>query len=234
MYITRVNVIPAFIERDTMCERFTLNIPQEVIGKIFDLPEVPQIEPRYNIAPGQAVAVVRQIADHNKLDFLKWGLLPEMSSDAIGASGTFSSETVRENSAFHSITANRCIIPASGFYKWLPMDNHEQPHYIRLLNSSMLGFAGLWGKLTDEDGTESDTCCIITTEANEIIKPINDRMPLILQPEDYHLWLDRNVQDPHELQRLYQPFPSDLMVAYLVPDLVNNLRFDSASCIVQV
>ena len=218
-----------------MCGRFTLNFPPEVLAKIFGLIEIPQYEPRYNISPSQAIACVRHIGDHNNLDFLKWGLVPSWTKEITHTPINALSETVSEKPMFaHALKYNRCIIPASGFYEWLPKGDHKQPYYVRLSNSSIMGFAGLWEKWIAEDGSELETCCILTTGANEIMKPIHDRMPVILQPDNYNLWLNRNMHGPHELERLYQPFPADLMVAYSVPDLVNNPRFDSPSCIVQV
>lgn len=215
--------------------RFTLNVTPEVLAKIFDLQEVPQIEPRYNIAPGQSIASIRHIGDHNRLDFLKWGLLPSWFEDVTHAPINARSETVHEKATFqHAIKYNRCIIPASGFYEWMHQANRKQPYYIRLLNSSVMGFAGLWETRKAEDGTELNTCCILTTGANDIVKPIHDRMPVILHSDNYYLWLNRNMHDPHELEKLYQPYPADLMYAHPVPDLVNIPRFDSASCIVQM
>jgi putative SOS response-associated peptidase YedK len=221
--------------KNTMCGRFTLIIYPEALAKMFDLPEVPLIEPRYNIAPGQNIACIRHIGDHNQLDLLKWGLLPRSLEDVAHAPINARSETVHEKPAFtHAIKYNRCIVPASGFYEWLHQGERKQPYYIRLLNSSVVGFAGLWETRKAEDGTELNSCCILTTEANEIVNPIHDRMPVILQPEDYGLWLNSTMHDPHELARLYQPYPADLMYAHPVPDLVNIIRFDSASCIVQM
>jgi putative SOS response-associated peptidase YedK len=218
-----------------MCERFTLVISPEVFAKVFSLAEIPHIESRYNIAPNQPIAAVRHLADQNRLDFLKWGLIPDSSKEMDHSHISARAETVHEKPAFvHALKYNRCIIPASGFYEWVPMDSHKKPYYIRLANSSVMGFAGLWERSTAPDGTEVETCCILSTTANEIIQPLHDRMPVILQPSDYNLWLNRNMHDHHELQRLYQPYSADLMIAYSVPDLVNNPRFDSPSCIVQV
>jgi putative SOS response-associated peptidase YedK len=219
-----------------MCGRFTLQNPPEVLAKAFDLLELPEIEPRYNIAPSQLVATVRHVGDHNKLNFLKWGLLlPSVEKDVTYTSINARCETVHEKPTFqHALKFNRCIIPATGFYEWVPEGNHKQPYYLRLSNSGIMGFAGLWEIWDAEDGTQIETCCILTTSANELMIPIHDRMPVILQPEDYNFWLNRNMHDPNELQRLYQPYPSDLMVAHLVPDLVNIPRFDSAACIVQM
>ena len=218
-----------------MCKRFTLQITPEVLAKAFELKELPDIEPRYNIAPSQLIATVRHIGEQNKLDFIQWGLPPLWSQDSTHAPINACCETVHENPIFvHALKYNRCIIPASGFYEWLPDDNHNQPYYLRLLNSSVIGFAGLCERWSAEDGTEHENCFMLTTTANELMKPIHDRMPVILQPDDYNLWLDRHMHDPHELDRLYQPYPSELMVAHPVPGLVNNLRFDSAACIVHM
>ena len=116
----------------------------------------------------------------------------------------------------------------------IPQGDRKQPYYIRLLNSSVMGLAGLWETRENTDGSELTTCCILTTDANETVKPIHERMPVVLQPEDYNLWLNRNMHDSKELEKLYQPYPADLMYAHPVPDLVNIPRFDSASCIVQM
>jgi putative SOS response-associated peptidase YedK len=218
-----------------MCGRFTLQTSSAVLAKAFDLQDLPDIEPRYNIAPSQLVAAVRHVGDHNKLDFLTWGLHPSWSKDITHTPINARSETVHNKPIFgHAIKFNRCIIPATGFYECVLKDNHKQPYYIRLSNGGIMGIAGLWERWNSEDGTEVETCCLLTTAANELMKPIRERMPVILHPDDYGLWISRNMHEPQELQRLYQPYPSDLLIAYHVPDLVNNPRFDSAACIVQM
>lgn len=222
-----------------MCGRFTLIVTPEVLAKTFDLSEIPQIEHRYNIAPGQSVACIRKIDGRMSLDFLTWGAAsPELTADA-STHGIINmcTESLSEQTNFlHAIQYNRCIIPATGFYEWLPRnnDNGLQPYYIRLLNSSVMGFAGLCMMNVTEEGTAIESCCILTTRANELIVPIHDRMPVILQPEDYELWLDGTVHDPQELERLYQEYPPELMFAHPVPNLVNTPRFDSPSCILQM
>jgi putative SOS response-associated peptidase YedK len=218
-----------------MCNRFTLHFSPEVFAKIFDLQELPEIEPRYNIAPSQNIATIRHIGDINRLDYLRWGLLPSWETDSSHTSVNARCETVQDKATFrHSLKYNRCIIPVSGFYEFVPSNNHKQPYYVRLTNSGLMGFAGLWEQGEAKDGSMVETCCFLTTPANELVRPLNTRMPLILQPEDYALWLNRNMHDPQELQRLYQPYPAEVMFAHPVPDLVHNLRFDSPACIVHM
>ena len=219
-----------------MSDRFTLNISPEVLAKTFELPQIPQYEARYNIAPKQNISIVRHVGNQNKLVSLQWGMIPNGSKDNSQPFTTVSSETVNENPVFsHAIQHNRCIIPASGFYQWHDINtNNKHPYYVHLANSTVIGIAGLWDRWQAEDGHEIETCCIITTAANDIIHPIHERMPLILLPENYNLWLNNNMQDINELQKLYHPYTSDIMFAYPVPELVNNTRFDSASCIVRV
>lgn len=220
-----------------MCGRFTLYVSPEVLAKVFSLKESIEFELRYNIAPSQNIAVIRSIDGQNQLSFQKWGLIPSWSKDATHPMINARSETVHEKPTFrHAIKHNRCIIPASGFYEWKSEDDHKQPYYIRLLNSSIMGFAGIWErwKTEDGDGIEIETCCILTTNSNDLMEPIHSRMPVILPPEEYGLWLNHNVHHPIELQRLYQPYPSDLMVVHPVPNLVNNPRFDGPACILQM
>ena len=220
-----------------MCGRFVTIIPPEELAKTFAFVEKPQLEPRYNVAPSQQVAVVRSFGEHNVLTQMKWGLVPSWSKDQSIGSHMINarSETVAEKPSFrHAIKFNRCIIPTSGFYEWLPVEHHKQPYFIQMRDHSPMCFAGIWEHWTAPDKSVLETFSILTTSANSLVAPIHDRMPVILQPEDFNLWLSRNAHSPHELQRLYQPFPSDKMTAFKVPDLVNNPRFDSPACIVKV
>ncbi len=218
-----------------MCCRFTLNIHPEVLAKTFDLAEIPQYELRYNIAPGQNIVVVRRTGNRNKLDTLTWGLTTGLPAETDQPVINIPSESIGTDPLYAAaLNGHRCIIPASGFYDWLPAESQKQPFYIRLANSSAVGFAGIWGSYRGEDGCDIETCAILTTEANELVLPINDRMPVILQPEQYNLWLDCTTTDTELTPELYTPCSADLMVAYPVPGLVNNLRFDSASCIIHM
>jgi putative SOS response-associated peptidase YedK len=220
-----------------MCGRFVANIPVDELKKIFALIETPQLAPRYNVAPTQQVAVVRNQGDRNQLDLLKWGLVPSWSKDLSFGSHLINarSETVAEKPTFrHAIKYRRCIVPTSGFYEWDHSGGKKQPYYIQLADQSPMCLAGVWESWKSPDGSELETFAILTTSANKLVEPIHDRMPVILCPDTFNLWLSHNMHDPEQLQPLYQPFPAEEMHAFKVPDLVNNPRFDSPACIAQV
>jgi putative SOS response-associated peptidase YedK len=221
-----------------MCGRFVTIIPPNELAKIFAHIEANcSIEPRYNVAPSQQVAVVRSTGDNNILSLMKWGLVPSWSKDTKIASHTINarSETVAEKPAFrHAIKYQRCIIPTSGFYEWMHAEQYKQPYFIQLSNHAPMCFAGIWESWKAPDNALLETFSILTTTSNSLIEPMHERMPVILRPDDFSFWLNRTMHDPQELQHLYQPFPADLMSAYKVPDLVNNPKFDSPACIVKI
>ena len=220
-----------------MCGRFVTNIPADEIAEIFHLGEAPQLEPRYNVSPSQLVPVVRSAGEHNILSPMKWGLVPSWSKDPSMGSHMINarSETVAEKPAFrHAIKYNRCIIPISGFYEWQAVEHHKQPYFTHLKGHAPMCLAGIWEHWTAPDGSVLETFSILTTSANKLIEPIHERMPVILKPADFNLWLSRNMHDPHELVDIYKPYPVDEMIAYKVSDLVNNPKFDSPSCIARV
>ena len=220
-----------------MCGRFVANIPEDEIKKLFNLVEIPQLESRFNVAPTQLAAVVRNKGEHNRLDLLKWGLVPGWSKDLSFGSHLINArvENVAEKPAFrHSIKYRRCIIPVSGFYEWSHSDKNKQPYYIHMTDHSPMCLAGLWESWKAPDGSELETFAILTTAANKLVAPIRDRMPLILLPDAFTLWLSHNMHDPDQLQQLFQPYTAAGMTAHKVPDLVNNLRFDSPACVAQI
>jgi putative SOS response-associated peptidase YedK len=226
-----------------MCSRFTSLLSTELLSTIRELfgIQVPvSAESRYNIAPAQQVWVVRNEGGHNRLDLLKWGLVPSEAKDpAIGNQLiTAHCETVHEERAFkQAIKYRRCIVPASGIYAWSQSEEKRQPYYIRMADGSPMCFAGLWEQWkTPGAGDEEflETFTILTMGANKLVAPIHDRMPVILQPGSCNLWLSHDMHDPEQLRGLYLPFPTDLLEAYMVPDLVNNVRFDGPACIARV
>lgn len=220
-----------------MCGRFVANIPADVLMGTFALIEAPQLEPRFNVAPTQRVPVIRNNGDHNYLDLLKWGFVPGWSKDLSFGSHLINarSETVAEKPTFrHAIKYRRCIIPTSGFFEWEHSAGKKQPYYIQLADQAPMCLAGLWESWKAPDDSVIETFAILTTTANDLVAPLHDRMPVILHPDTFNLWLSINMHDSEQLKPLYQPFPAAAMTAHKVPDLVNNPRFDSPACIAPV
>lgn len=220
-----------------MCGRFTFDIPPELLVEIFGLAVTPVTTPRYNIAPTQMVPVIRQYADgQNHLDSLRWGLIPSWAQDkSIGSKMINArSETVTEKPAFkRAVRYRRCVVPSSGFYEWLTAGKAKQPWYIRLKDGSPMVFAGLWETWKSPEG-ELETFTILTTVANGLVAPLHDRMPVILSPDEYSTWLDRNTTNPAGLVHLFQPYPADLMEVHPVSPLVNKVGNDGSDLVVPV
>lgn len=220
-----------------MCGRFTLQIPPEQMAEIFGLLENPVYLARYNISPSQKIAVIRQTCDgQNRLDFLRWGLIPSWADDmAIGYKMINArSETLHEKHSFrHAIRYRRCLIPSSGFYEWLEEGSAKKPRYVHMKNGSPMVLAGLWESWKSPEKEIIESCAIITTTANSLVAPFHDRMPVILHPQEFNWWLNRETTDPEKLKQLYQPYPADLMEMWQVSPLVNSPRYDVPACIEQ-
>lgn len=229
-----------------MCGRFTLSQSESVIAEAFELSEVPTLEPRYNIAPTQLVpTVVRpkvsaqspEQSEQRQFLLLRWGLIPSWAKDpAIGARLINArSETVTEKPSFRAaFRQRRCLVIADGFYEWQRQERKKQPFYFRLQDGQPFAFAGLWERWKAPNGEAIESCTILTTEANELLRPIHDRMPVILDPKDYELWLDPEVQKPEPLQQLLRPYRSEAMTTYPVSTQVNNPTNNSPECITEL
>jgi putative SOS response-associated peptidase YedK len=222
-----------------MCGRFTSLLSPELLTAIYGVLVPPSLllEPRYNIAPSQPVLVVRQdISGHRELAPIGWGLIPSWAKDpSLGHSLINArAETVAEKPSFRSAYRHRrCIIPASGFYEWLPVGESKQPWYIKGSEDQPLSLAGLWEHWKSPDGSVIETCTIITTNANELMAPLHDRMPVIFPLESIAAWLEPNARQD-EVTNLLRPCASELLAAYPVSNLVNNPRFDSPACVARV
>ena len=218
-----------------MCGRFTLSQSAEAIASVFQLNQVPTIEPRYNIAPTQPVATVLQTSAHERqFQLLRWGLIPTWAKDATMGSRLINAraETVAEKPSFRSAFRHRrCLVIADGFYEWRRQDGKKQPFYFRMQNQQPFAFAGLWEHWQDPKGEAIDSCTILTTEANELLQQIHERMPVILNPKDYELWLDPTVQKLEQLQQLLQPYSSTAMTSYPVSTKVNKPTNDTPELI---
>jgi len=218
-----------------MCGRFTLQISPEQLAEIFGLREIPVFPARYNIAPSQKIAVIRQNGDgQNRLDFMRWGLIPPWADDmSIGYKMINArSENVHEKHSFrHAIRYRRCLIPTSGFYEWLEEGKVKKPLYVHMKDGSPMVFAGLWESWKSPEKDVVESCTILTTTSNSLIAPLHERMPVILHPQEYNLWLDRETLDPEKLMQLYQPYPADLIEMWPVSQLVNSPKNDSPDLI---
>jgi putative SOS response-associated peptidase YedK len=207
----------------------------EAIASAFDLADVPRVAPRFNIAPTQPVPVVRRVegTDRQFTD-LYWGLVPFWSKDiSIGARLINArAETVADKPSFRAaFKRRRCLLVADGFYEWHRSSAGKRPYYFHLTDHQPFGLAGLWEHWQDGAGNELESCTILTTSANDRLRPIHDRMPVILQRQDYDLWLDPEMQQTDRLQPLLCPYASEAMVSYPVSSRVNNPRNDTAECI---
>lgn len=205
-----------------MCGRFTFAISPELLTEIFGISVLEDLSPHYNIAPSQRVLIIRKNGAGNLSEFIRWGLIPSWASDPSSGNSLINarSESVHEKPSFRqAIRYRRCIIPASGYVEWENKNGQKQPYYIRMKDDSLMGLAGIWETWKSAEGEVLRTCAILTTSPNRLVQTIHERMPVILHPEEYNLWLDRNVTDPEKLKPLYQPYPSDLMEMYPVSSL---------------
>ena len=222
-----------------MCGRFSLTTDPKTVAQRFGVPTATAESawmPRYNIAPTKTVIVVSDDGKRH-LAHMRWGLIPSWAKDpAIGNRMINArAETLAVKPAFRvALRKRRCLVVADGFYEWQQRGRTKQPFRIVLKNGEPFGFAGLWDAWTSPEGEEIQTCTIITTEANELLKPIHDRMPVILTREAEGLWLDPTTQEPAKLLPLLSPYPAKEMEAYPVSRLVNSPQRDTLDCITPV
>jgi putative SOS response-associated peptidase YedK len=219
-----------------MCGRFTLTDPDQKLAVQFNLPEVPDLQPRYNVAPTQPVAAVRVAGQSaaRELTLLHWGLIPFWAKDPRVGERLINArvETAAEKPAFRAaFRRRRCLVLADGFYEWQKVEGKKQPYYIRMRSREPFAFAGLWELWEGADGSVVESCTLLTTEPNDLMRPIHNRMPVILQPKNYELWLDPGIQQPEQLQPVLLPYPSNEMVAYPVSRWVNSPDNDDPRCI---
>jgi putative SOS response-associated peptidase YedK len=212
-----------------MCGRFTLATPVEDLVKQFSITDISGVEARYNIAPSQTVAAVREEKDDGgrELVWLQWGLIPFWADDPkIGYKMINArAETVDRTNAFrNAFRRRRCLVLADGFYEWRTESGQKQPYYIRMEDGRPFGFAGLWETWKDEEADRAiESCTIVTTQANDLVRPVHARMPVIVHPDNYDLWLDVEVEDMQRLkERVLRPFPPGEMTMYRVSRRVNR------------
>jgi putative SOS response-associated peptidase YedK len=220
-----------------MCGRFAQRTDSKKLAKTFGVAEIPDLKPRYNIAPTQDILAVYQSPDGPLMTFYKWGLIPSWAKDtSIGARLINArSETVAEKPAFRqAFKQRRCIIPADGFYEWQKREGRKQPFFFQMRDESPFGFAGLWDRWEGGEGSAIESCTILTTEANDLLRPVHDRMPVILHPEEYSLWLESDERELKLLKELLRPYPSSEMSGHPVSTSINSPRSQGAELIEQI
>lgn len=220
-----------------MCGRYTLKAPSESLAEMLPGLEITdEISPRYNIAPTQEVAVVPNNGE-NRMEYFRWGLIPSWAKDPKIGNRMINarSETLAEKPSFRTAyKRRRCLVLADGYYEWRREEERgpKTPYYIRMESEKPFAFAGLWEswRQAGEDAS-LQSCTIITCPPNEKLERIHDRMPVILEEEEYDLWLNPEEQAPAELNHLLKPYPAEEMTAYPVSRLVNQPKNDSPECI---
>lgn len=222
-----------------MCGRFTLTVDPADLQDAFPGFSFPaKGAPRYNIAPSQPILCLPNDGT-NQADFFIWGLIPSWAKDPTIGNRMINAraETLAEKPAFRSAYKyHRCLIFADGFFEWQarPGSKSKVPHFIKLKSGDPFAFAGLWEHWESADGSEIQSAAIITTEPNEMMASIHNRMPVILQPNTYSQWLDPAPQSPNRLQNLLVPYPGGDMEAYPVSTLVNSPGNDRSECLLRV
>jgi putative SOS response-associated peptidase YedK len=219
-----------------MCGRYRLSAKERYLRDHFGLDEDPPWMPRWNIAPTQPVATIRQHAKEPKRIFglLRWGLIPYWAKDASIGFKTINamSETAAEKPAFRdALRRRRCLIPVDSFYEWEKLGPKEkQPYNFGMIDDSVFAFAGLWERWRDTAGDVVETCTILTTKPNSLVADVHDRMPAILRAEDYDLWLDPGVTEAARAADCLKPFDARLMKKYPVSSRVNHTANDDEEC----
>lgn len=221
-----------------MCGRFTLKTPVQKIVAAFevagDLPLFDQLPPRYNVAPTQPVLAVELREGRRRLTQLRWGLVPAWAdSPAVGNRLINArADTVASKPSFRNAFARRrCLVVADGFYEWKKTGKAKQPYYIGVRSGEPFAMAGL-AESWQRAGDRVESCTIITTEPNELMAGMHDRMPAILPAADYDLWLDPEFEDRAKLLSLLRPYPADELTAYPVSTLVNSPKNDDPACVI--
>ena len=212
-----------------MCGRFQLKLAEEWLGDLgLEMPDLP---PRYNVAPTQEVLAVREETGRREAALLKWGLVPHWADDpAVGGRLINArAESVARKPAFRDpFKSQRCLVPADGFYEWRRVGRAKDPFLFRMRDGKTFAFAGVWDRWVRKRG-RIDSCAVLTTAANEVVTPVHDRMPVILERDASDLWLDPKAR-PEDLHALLRPFPAERMEAVPVSPRVNKVDVDDAEC----
>jgi putative SOS response-associated peptidase YedK len=218
-----------------MCGRYRLSRRKQLVEEYFDSAGEDDWNPRYNIAPTQLVPVVRQDpkGPRRELSLVRWGLIPWWSKDSSTAASLINarSETAATKPAFRDgLKLRRCLIPADGFYEWQKTGKVKQPYCFEVGRGELFAFAGIWDRWKDQNGSWVKTCSILTTTPNAVTSSVHDRMPVIVDPDCYDLWLDPGMHDVRAVSDMLKPFDARLMRCYPVSSRVNHVANDDEEC----
>ena len=219
-----------------MCGRYRLTRAEKMAEKFeAETGLGGELSPRYNIAPTQPVPVVRATGSGRAISSMRWGLIPSWAKHSSMSQINARSETILEKPAFkESSELRRCLIPADGFYEWRRSSNTKQPFHFGMKDDSLFAFAGIWDRWTSTEGQIVESCAILTTTPNELLKDVHDRMPVILHPNHYHAWLTAPGLKSHHFAHLLVPYDGERMRRYPVSSLVNSPENDMPECAVEV
>ena len=223
-----------------MCGRYRLSRRKQIIEEHFDsVSGEEDWSPRYNVAPTQPVPVIRQHPKEprRELSLVRWGLIPWWAKDSSGAARMINarSETAATLPAFRdALKVRRCIVPADGFYEWKRAGKARHPYCFEVNDGELFAFAGLWERWKDPAGKRLETCSILTTTPNTVTSAVHDRMPVILSPDSYDLWLDPAFADVTAISELLKPYDARAMRCFPVSARVNHVANDDVECCVPV
>jgi putative SOS response-associated peptidase YedK len=219
-----------------MCGRYRLSRRKQILEEHFDsVSGEEDWTPRYNIAPTQPVPIIRQHPREpvREMSLVRWGLIPSWSKDSSTAAKMINarSETVSTLPAFRdAMKSRRCIIPADGFYEWQKKGKTKQPYCFEVNDGKLFAFAGIWDRWKNPSGDMVETCSILTTTPNAVTSAVHDRMPVILDPEGYDLWLDPGMKNVNTASELLKPYDARSMRCYPVATRVNHVANDDEGC----
>jgi len=219
-----------------MCGRYRLSRRKQVVEEYFDsVSGEEDWNPRYNIAPTQPVPVIRQNPKEpvRELSLVRWGLILSWAKDSSAAAKMINarSETAGTKPAVRdALKFRRCLIPADGFYEWSRTGKAKQPYCFEVNEGELFAFAGIWDRWKDTSGNTVETCSILTTTPNAVTSAVHDRMPVILDPANYDLWLDPGMRNVNAVSELLKPCDARLMRCYPVSSRVNRVANDDAEC----
>ena len=221
-----------------MCVRYSIAATPDSLQRLFRVSGPPPVfPPRYNVAPTQFVPIVRLARGKDaggtalrELVRVRWGLIPSWDKDVSTGYANARAERIAEKPAFRAaFRTRRCLIPADGFYEWQRVDGQDVPWRITLADGGAFAFAGLWERWDkSSDGVPVESCAIITTEANEFVQPISARMPVILPPDRYEVWLQETRLET--LVSLLRSYPAEHMTTYRVNEVINSVMNDGPEC----